>query len=319
MQTKIVYVLVSSENGYFYEQTVVSVTSLRLHNPDAHVVLVVDDRTDATLVGKRSALEQLVTEKVVVPMEGPLPNIERSRRLKTNLRNILKGDYLYIDADTIVCESLAEIDSFDFPIGMVWDGNKKFDKVKDYVAVERASKLGYDVSSEEEYFNGGVMYVKDCPKSHTFCSMWHDLYLKSESIGMVYDQPALIVTNMLQNHLIVAIGNDYNCQLFMGGFTSFAYAKILHIFNAYGFVDFFKFSSKDFLRIIKQRGEFPLEEIDNLKKPKGQFYGDHILLHDSDMKYYHSALFHVFKRSLRAFSFLEYSAKFMLRFLLFLR
>lgn len=314
MQTKIVYVLVSSENGYFYEQTVVSVTSLRLHNPDAHVVLVVDDRTDATLVGKRSALDQLVTEKIVVPMEESLPNKERSRRLKTNLRNILKGDYLYIDADTIVCESLAEIDSFDFPIGMVWDGNKKFDQVKDYVAVERAAKIGYDVSSEEEYFNGGVMYVKDCPESHAFCGIWHEMYLKSEKLGVVYDQPALIVTNMLQNHLIKALDNEYNCQLFMGGISSFAYAKILHIFNAFGFVNFYRYSSRDFLRIVKRTGEFPKDEIKSLKYPKSQFAGEYALLHDTDLVYYHSALFHIFSRSPRTFRFLEYIAKFLLKF-----
>ena len=311
MKTKIVYVLVSSENGYFYEQTVVSVTSLRLHNPDANIVLVVDDKTDQTLVGKRSALDSLVTDKVIVPMPDNVPNKERSRRLKTNLRELIEGDYLYIDSDTIICESLAEIDSFEFPIGMVWDGNNKFDKIKNYVVVERASKLGYDVSSEEEYFNGGVMFVKECQESHTFCRMWHDMYLR---LGIVYDQPALMVTNMLQNHLITTIDNGYNCQLFMGGFSSFAYAKILHVFNAFGFVNFFKYSSRDFLRIIKSTGEFPKEEIENLRNPKKQFVGEYVLLHDSEMAYYHSAIFHVFKRSHRAYKFLEYIAKFLMKF-----
>lgn len=313
MKTKIVYVLVSSENDYFYEQTMISVTSLRLHNLGSKVTLVVDDRTDATLVGKRSELLTYIDERIVIPMDDILPNKERSRRLKTSLRELIKGDYLYIDSDTVICDSLEEIDNFEFPIGMVWDGNQPFDKTRSYVVVQRASKFGHDVSEETDYYNGGVMYVKDCPESHSFCRVWHEEYLKSESVGVVYDQPALMATNMIHEHLIHTISGVYNCQLFMGGVAEFAYAKILHVFNAFGYVNCFRFSSTAFMQKVKVLGHVPFEEVKNLRHPKHFMEGDIVLLHDEDVAFYRSALYHVFCQSKTMFKFLECIGKVYLR------
>ena len=131
MHTRFVYVLVSTPQDLFYEQTLVSVSSLKHYNPTAKVVLVVDDKTDETLLEKRASLQSLIEEKIVVPFPEEVANKQRSRRLKTNLRNIVKGDFLYLDSDTIVCDKLDEIDSFDFQIGMVWDSNHIFNKDKE--------------------------------------------------------------------------------------------------------------------------------------------------------------------------------------------
>lgn len=309
MNTQIVYVLVSSETDFFYEQTLISATSLLIHNPETRIILVTDDKTDRTLCGSRNSLLDIVAKKVVVPMPDSVPNKERSRRLKTRLREIIEGDYLYIDSDTIICESLKEVDSFVFPIGMVWDGNHKFNRIKDYIVVQRASSLGYDVSNEMEYFNGGVMFVKDCKESHEFCQTWYEEYLKSEAKGLVFDQPPLMITNMKHNHLIQAVDGSFNCQLFMGGFPVFAYSKILHFFNAFGVVNCFRYSSIEFLHYIKQEGQISLDEIEKLKYAKQCFDGDIVLLHDTDINYYRSVLFHVFSRSKVMFRFLEYMGK----------
>lgn len=313
MKTKIVYVLVSSENDFFYEQTIISLTSCRIWNDSAQIWLVTDDRTNETLKGSRSKIDTLITEKVIVPFDPAIGNKERSRRIKTSLREIINGDYLYIDSDTVICAPLNDVDSFDFPIGMVWDGNHKFDKEKDYVVQERASKLGYNVSNEPEYFNGGVMYVKDSEISHCFCKTWNEEYLKSEAIGLIYDQPPLMITNMKFNHLIHAIDGGYNCQLFMGGFNELSYAKILHVFNAFGYVNCFWFSSVTFMRQVKEDGCVREEEIENLRFPKRCFQGDIVLLHDADVLFYRSALYHVFFHSKKMFRCLEIVGKIFLK------
>jgi len=49
---KFLYILVSNEKDIYYEQTLVSVLSLRHYNPDAFVTLLVDDKTDKTLKDK---------------------------------------------------------------------------------------------------------------------------------------------------------------------------------------------------------------------------------------------------------------------------
>ena len=71
MKTKIVYVLVSDERDLYLEQAWLSLYSLRLHNPTTHVVVLVDDNTERSLIGKRRKFCELVTEikTIDVPAE----------------------------------------------------------------------------------------------------------------------------------------------------------------------------------------------------------------------------------------------------------
>lgn len=48
MKTKIIYVLVSNENDCYLEQALVSIYSLRLYNPDANLLLLVDEENPKT-------------------------------------------------------------------------------------------------------------------------------------------------------------------------------------------------------------------------------------------------------------------------------
>ena len=49
-----VYILISNGDDLFYEQLLVSLYSLRMHNPELNVVVLVDEKTERTLHGKRS-------------------------------------------------------------------------------------------------------------------------------------------------------------------------------------------------------------------------------------------------------------------------
>lgn len=312
MHTRFVYVLVSTPHDLFYEQTLVSISSLKRYNPTAKVVLVVDDKTDETLIEKRSSMKSLIEEKIVIPFPEGVANKQRSRRLKTNLRNIVMGDFLYLDSDTVVCDNLDEVDSFDFQIGMVWDSNHIFNKDKDRLVVDRAKLLGYDVSGELEYFNSGVMFVKDCEKTHEFFTEWHNEYLKAEIKGCVFDQPPLMITNM-RHHAINAIDGIYNCQLFGGGFSYFNESKILHIYNVFGFVDFFRLSSSKFLLKIKEQNKLYPEDIVLLENPKKQFEGDYMIAFGKNLDFYHSACYHVFAFYPKKFQLLEVFSKLIMK------
>ena len=95
MGTKFLYILVSQGKDIFYEQTLVSVLSLRYHNPDAFISLLVDDGTDKNLVDFRGQIKDLVNEYKVVEYPKETSNKVRSRLLKTNMRNLIDGDFLY--------------------------------------------------------------------------------------------------------------------------------------------------------------------------------------------------------------------------------
>jgi hypothetical protein len=65
---KYVYVLTSSEKDIYYEQFFLSLASMRLYNPDAEVIALIDDKTKRGLTGKRSGYEKLISEvKTITP------------------------------------------------------------------------------------------------------------------------------------------------------------------------------------------------------------------------------------------------------------
>ena len=232
MKTKLVYVLTCSEDEYYIEQALMSVFSARHWNPDAHIVLLVDDQTNCLLVGKRAEILNYVSEKIVVPFEdATLSPMYRSRWIKTSVRQLIKGDFLFVDCDTIVCKNLKEIDSFDCEIGCVWESHLL---VEDYCqslhnkAVQMNSQIGVNIDIEKEYFSSGVMFVKDTPRANKLYELWHCFWEESQSIGVQIDQPALAKANREMGHIIRRIPDVYNCILFTrNDFVEKAY--ILHV------------------------------------------------------------------------------------------
>ena len=53
MKTKIVYVVTTDDTDVYLERTLLSVFSLRRHNPNVYVELVVDQDTNATIAGQK--------------------------------------------------------------------------------------------------------------------------------------------------------------------------------------------------------------------------------------------------------------------------
>ena len=171
MKTKIVYVLVSSDNDIYLEQAWVSIFSLRHFNDDVNVVVVCDDRT-ATRIKTKSPEEftEMVNEIVEVPFAKEVSNRERSRWLKTNLRSYVRGDFFFLDTDTIITGSLSEIDSFEFNIGMVYAWHCRMADRPNSTFVKRRVKQLFNIELRDntDYFNSGVIFCKDTEKSHQF-------------------------------------------------------------------------------------------------------------------------------------------------------
>ena len=125
MKTKIVYCIVSNDEDIYLEQAWVSIYTLRRHNPDAEVILLVDKDTELTLIGKRSGIKELVAEVKAVETPVGYNAMQRSRYLKTNFRHFISGDLLFIDADTVIGGSLAGVDDIDAEIACVPDEHRR--------------------------------------------------------------------------------------------------------------------------------------------------------------------------------------------------
>lgn len=254
MQTKLVYVLTCAPEATYIEQALISIWSARYHNPDAHIVLLVDDLTNQLLVGKRAEVLEYITEKVVIPFEDANATMMyRSRWIKTQVRQIVKGDLLFIDCDTIVNKSLEEIDEVKAETAAVPESNlpiADFHPSLYESMEENAKEIGWNKAGEEYYYSSGVIYVKDIPTAHKMFQLWHQYWIDGRKIGINIDQPSLAKANIDCGHLIERIDNRWNCIMFTYPRQANE-ANILH-FAAYRNMSFL--FSKRVLRYVKDNG-----------------------------------------------------------------
>ncbi len=242
MKTKLVYVLTCTPEASYIEQALMAIWSARHWNPDAHIVLMTDNQTSFLLHtdAKRKAVLQYITEEKVITFEDTFDIHYRSRWLKTHVRELNEGDLLYIDCDTICAGSLAEIDEVSALMAMVPDNHMA---VRDYPMdlldhyKNFSMKLGYDVSKEEWYFNGGVIYAKDHSAVHRLWNCWYSEWETGVQLGIKIDQPSLGKANIICNHLIDRLPDFWNTLIYMNP-VFVRQGKILH---------FWSFRNKSFL------------------------------------------------------------------------
>lgn len=272
MQTKLVYVLTCAPEATYIEQALISIWSARYHNPDAHIVLLVDDKTNELLVGKRAEVLEYITEKVVVDLPAEMSVVNRSRWIKTSVRMLVDGDYLFIDTDTIITRSMQDVDKIPYKIGCVLDSHKHVQQYSSSVYVrvkERLEVAGVNIKNEGKYYSSGVIYVKDVPVTHILYEKWFKYWHSGLSSQFIGDQPYLSRADVELQHVINEISGIWNCVMYTYPlFDKEAY--ILH-FSAYENMCFL-FDEKC-LQIIREQG---LEVFKPMIKKPQQTYIAHI-------------------------------------------
>lgn len=259
---KFVYVLTSTENDIYLEQAYVSMCSLKHHMPNAHVVLLTDSATKKTFTGNRETEIRYADEIIVIDLDaGKFNGQQRSRILKTSVRKHVKGDFLFIDCDTIITKPLNDIEGIDADIAACWDTHSLFkDNPYRDMCIEHAQILGWNVENEKEYFNSGVIYVKDSPTAHKFYGLWNQNWLNGLEKGVKMDQPAFALTNFQMGHIIKTLPDTWNCEL-KHGIRYLKDAYIVHYLctnpSVFQSRQLFILNEKDVLMEIKRTGCIP--------------------------------------------------------------
>lgn len=271
---KYLYILTSSDSDLYYEQIYLSITSLLLYNSDANITLITDNHTYESLYGSRRKILELVKDCKVIPFSADLSPKVRSRLLKTNMRNLVDGDFLYLDCDTIVLSALEIPEDWSFSIGAI--KNLHFNNVKEspIFPVFRffADECGINITSED-YFNSGVLFVKDNLGSRIFFKHWHELYLKYlEENSVDVDQLSLYKTNNDFGGFIKEVSGEWNWQVGFG-LNYMCNAKIMHTFSSVNHqlhnIHFLK--RKDFYEDLKHGLYTDSEIIQIIKNAKSLF------------------------------------------------
>lgn len=228
MKTKVIYVLVSQETDYYYEMMLMSIRSLRLHHNvgASDVVVLTDNDTYQRL--HREWFQDIVPLPTVVDIPQEYTTVQRSRYLKTNLRKLVTGDFLYLDIDTLICEPLDEIDGIQSDVAMVANGNNGL-PLKKQSDIQLCKQAGFLHQEQQPYYNSGVIYSKDTPIATQLFDSWHSLWLQSLQNGVHQDQPALCQANIRLNYPIQELSTIWNCHL--GGYQVLPEVKIVHYFG----------------------------------------------------------------------------------------
>ena len=217
MKTKLLYILVSSEADLYLEQAFVAVSSARKYHPTAEIVLLTDTATAEGMEGRGAigkAFEALFSSVVVAPLDPSLPPMLRSRLLKTGMRSYVEGDFLFIDADTVVARPLDDIDAVEAPLAACRDLHSVFAAHPHRTAtVNICRKLGFDATGIADYFNSGVLLVKDTPENHRFFEAWQQYYTEGYAKGVKADQPSLAQTLFSLGVKMALLKDEWNCEV----------------------------------------------------------------------------------------------------------
>jgi hypothetical protein len=253
MKTKLVYVLTSEVEQNYIEQALLSVFTARYYNPDACIVLITDDRTNELLKGQRGEILDYISEKIVVPLPEEMSVMLRSRQLKTSVRNLIEGDFLYIDCDTLITRPLNEIDNCSFEIGAVLEShlpialfiNSLYEKVE-----KNARLLGWSIQNEKNYFSSGVIYVKDTPNNQLFYDKWNFFWKEGIKKEVMIDQPSFAKTNIEFGYPVQQLNDRWNCVMY----THPLFDREAYILHFCSFRNMSYIFGEKFLEKIRQQG-----------------------------------------------------------------
>lgn len=227
MMLQIVYVLVSSEEDYYLEELWTSLFSLRLFHPTVSVKVLADAPTAKRILQKKT-LAEMITEIVTVSVPEQYSPKQRSRQIKTTIREIIQGDYLFIDTDTVITKTLDGITNFEGDILAVPDGHLPLSKCLFPPLTSVKNIFNEDCSDSKYWFNSGVMLVRDTELTHQFYKRWNENWTNScFEKGNSQDQPALLKTDKEFGYIIKELPGIYNAQVAMS-LKYFADAAIVH-------------------------------------------------------------------------------------------
>ena len=280
------YTLTSAVKDDYYEQFLLSVTSLKLLMPNATIILLCDSKTKETLAGKRCEYEKLVSKTITVQAPGDLSQIEVSRWVRTSMRRLVQGDFLFLDGDTIVTGDLSLVFEYKINFGACMDKHFLIDthSKKDSI-ISKNELLGFDSHLSNKHFNGGVLFCADTPETHKIFGRWHDLWIFSKGKNILRDQPALNMAIYENQPYFTELDGTWNCQIAYNGLPYLSESRIIHyfatdtIFQSSPFI----FASSDIYKKIKDTGVIPDNAMKMLENPKAAFVPESRIVAGSDM------------------------------------
>lgn len=298
-KVQIVYAVIASEKNLFFEELWASVYSFRLYEPNRKIRVLCDKPTYGYIT-KFTEFVKLVDEIVVVEVSNTSNLRFRSKEIKTNIRQHVKGPYLFVDTDTICADGIGEIDSFTYDVAAVPEFHVPLNECvfKDMIRKRIWDSFHEEITDKDAWYNSGVMFVNDTPKSYEICKIWNKNWINSEYVGgHKQDQPPLLITHRDTGYAISELPGEYNCQVGLS-VKYLANAKIFHFLH-FGFPknqSFNPFQSKKIYKKIKEEGCISAETAEMIGKVKSIYSSPSCVVGWSTMNFLMSPAAPVFEK-----------------------
>ena len=288
---KYVYVLTSTAKDLYYEQCLMSAYSLREKMPSAEIIVLVDDKTKASFTeeNKRTALSKYASKIISVDFADDVPNVDRSRLIKTAIPDYVSGSFLYIDCDTIICDDLGDIEKVDATTGGVLDGHCMLNEhIHKKYFLKRDKNLGFHgTAALGANINGGLILAKaetEAEKAETkeLFRQWNEIWKYSAyEKHDKHDQSALNEANYRTGLKMKFLDGIWNCQPSHGGLAFLKNAKIIHYysseFSGKNYIPYYRLADKTLQNRIKEAGDIPSDIKEMISDPKFQFNNVHLI------------------------------------------
>jgi lipopolysaccharide biosynthesis glycosyltransferase len=227
---KYVYVVCSTRDDHFAEIAAVSIASLRLHSPHARVTVLMDRQTAKLDSPGVAAIRSNADHVVSVDCPGRT-SIDRSRFLKTGIRSLVSGRFLYLDGDTIIMKSVDAIWKIDGDVAACPNlgiaGKPYF--CQDEMP-ETSATLGWTLGSRR-YLNSGVIYFADSQAALSVGEKYRTSWLEFNRVtGKPNDQLAFNHALDLVEANVAVLPLAYNAQITMNA-MALRGAIIVHFFT----------------------------------------------------------------------------------------
>jgi len=207
-----VFVLTSDGHDIYSEMTKMAILSLKITNPGCEVSIFCDKRSFENLANKGNKIFQLANNVIPINTKYDV-GVLANREIKTQIGNIVKGSFLFLDSDILVRKPLDSL--FDLNCDVALANNHSQDSVEDQIwreDREEFERMNWELPPN--YYNGGVIFYKGNGFSEAFSNKWHfnweNNYIRTNRHR---DQPSLNFTiHQLKNLNVERLPNQYNHQ-----------------------------------------------------------------------------------------------------------
>lgn len=225
---QVTYVLTSNGKDIYADMNLISLRSLRYTNPHTKIILVCDLDTVQSLKTSNHYVSKEVDRIIAVKTPDQPPSF-RNRFIKTSLRQYLSGDFLYLDADTIVRGDISEI----FLNKASLAGVPNHNGIGSHLEMPGRETIIFEQlnwSFPSHYVNGGVLFFSENSETYLFCDLWHQKWLEcSTKTGKHFDQPSLNSAIEDSKIKFCWLDHHFNAQVHARPHTAWN-AKVWHIY-----------------------------------------------------------------------------------------